>query len=156
MALCYVHAYCASKCHPCAGAMLIFSVSFQFQYMYCRSKYIHQTKSTDYIDLKVRKGNSDGGCGRNHGQESIDRVCPGGRLLHDIFELVAIVFVTAVTLLEFCGDQKFSHCTIMKGKGRTRFEERYILPAVHDRGQTEYQKIYQRTLYTTRFLHDCT
>ena len=26
-------------CHPCAGAMLIFSVSFQFQYMYCRSKY---------------------------------------------------------------------------------------------------------------------
>ncbi len=26
-------------CHPCAGAMLIFSVSFQFQYMYCRSKH---------------------------------------------------------------------------------------------------------------------
>ena len=26
-------------CHPCAGAMLIFSVSFQFQYMYRRSEY---------------------------------------------------------------------------------------------------------------------
>ena len=26
-------------CHPCAGAMLIFSVSFQFQYMCCRSEH---------------------------------------------------------------------------------------------------------------------
>ena len=26
-------------CHPCAGAMLIFSVSFQFYYMYRRSEY---------------------------------------------------------------------------------------------------------------------
>ena len=29
--------------HPCAGAMLIFSVSFQFWYMYSRSKYIDET-----------------------------------------------------------------------------------------------------------------
>ena len=26
-------------CHPCTGAMLIFSVSFQFQYMYCQSEH---------------------------------------------------------------------------------------------------------------------
>ena len=26
-------------CHPCTGAMLIFSVSFQFQYMCCRSEH---------------------------------------------------------------------------------------------------------------------
>ena len=35
----YIYFFSFFSCHPCAGAMLIFSVSFQFQYMCCRSEH---------------------------------------------------------------------------------------------------------------------
>ena len=40
-------------CHPCAGAMLIFSVSFQFQYMYRRSEYGFRTSLTHYHTIQM-------------------------------------------------------------------------------------------------------
>lgn len=40
-------------CHPCAGAMLIFSVSFQFYYMYRRSEYIYEVTFLHYIVTQI-------------------------------------------------------------------------------------------------------
>ena len=41
-------------CHPCAGAMLIFSVSFQFQYMYCRSSTFAEVNFRPFVQKCIR------------------------------------------------------------------------------------------------------
>ena len=42
-------------CHPCAGAMLIFSVSLQISYMCCRSKHNHTIRHLDKENLVTSK-----------------------------------------------------------------------------------------------------
>ena len=41
-------------CHPCAGAMLIFSVSFQFSYMCCRSEHPHLVSSASPARYQIK------------------------------------------------------------------------------------------------------
>ena len=43
-------------CHPCTGAMLIFSVSFQFQYMCCRSEHLVQSLMINGVNSLSFKG----------------------------------------------------------------------------------------------------